>query len=688
LKRILTLLLFVFLLCVKIIWAQNLSTYELSNINFTGNKEISTGDLKHIILSKETPFWGWKFLNSIYHKLGSAPAYFDSSSISTDLYALKAYYHANGFFESQFSYHFAADTSNKEVTLNYLINEGPPFKYGTIALLGIKRVPDLLTQQLYKKLDIDSTDKFSQDKVETNISSMLTFFFTNGYMNAVYDSSVIYIDTTKNKTNLDLYFSPGRRYKISSINVVKNGEGKDFVSDTLIKELIAIAPEEYYDIEKIKNSQTRLSKTGLFTSLKLEGGKSDSSHQYVPLNFDGTIGSMNELSPEIVMDNEQNSFNLGLGGTYIRKNFLGDARKLTFNGKIGLTDILHLNFANILRAPSNRDSTYQGYYELSAKLEQPYVFNRPIYGSLELYLKTTTQLRTNIITYGSRVGFEFEMPYFTFINQLKTYYNIELYDLLSNKIQNANFNFKFNSVSSIIGTEFGSAKTNDLFFPTKGYNLSFIIEGGIANSMNNVIGSDSVIALYVQIPASKLNTNEVAYFYKLQENYAMFFQVARDNSSLFGIKFKTGYIQAVKGNQELIPPNRTFVAGGSNSVRGWRARQLVPQDSVTYYGIIIPDNVRGGTFLVEGSFEYRKKIAETIGYALFSDYGNTWNGIDKFRINSLAVAVGFGARYYSSIAPFRLDFGFKLYDPATSRWIFKNTPFKTIEIHFGIGEAF
>ena len=681
-------ILFVFFLCAKIIWAQNLNTYELTNINFVGNKEFSAADLKNIILSKETPFWGWKFLNSIYHKLGSAPEYFDSSYIQSDLYSLKSFYHANGYFEAQFSFHYEADTTNKEVTLNYLIKEGEPFRYGIINFLGLKHVPESISKQVYKKLEVDTTDKYSQDKIENNIASLLTFFYMNGYMNAGYDSTVIIIDTVKNRTNLDMYFSPGHRFKISGINVVKNGEGKDNVSDKLIKELIAISPEEYYDLDKIKNSQNRLSRTGLFSSLKLQGGKSDSSHTYVPLNFEGTIGSMNELSPEIVMDNEQNTFNLGIGGTYIRKNFLGDARKLTLNTKIGLTDIIHLNFANIARAPSNRDSTYQGFYELSAKLEQPYLFNRPIYGSLEFYIKTRTQLRTNIITYGSKVGFDFEMPDFTFVNQLKIYYNIELYDLLTNKIQNANFNFKFNSVSSIIGTEFGSAKTNNLFFPTKGYNLSFIIEGGIANSMNNVIGSDSIIALYVQIPASKLNTNEFAYFYRLQENFAVFFPIARDNSSVFGTKFKTGYIQALNGNQELIPPNKTFVAGGSNSVRGWRARQLVPRDTVSYYGIIIPGNVRGGIFLVEGSFEYRKKITETIGYALFSDYGNTWNGLNQFRINTFAIAIGLGARYYSSIAPFRLDFGFKLYDPASNKWIFKSPPFKTIEISFGIGEAF
>jgi outer membrane protein insertion porin family len=680
--------LFLFLLCVKITWAQNLYTYELTSISFEGNKEFNASDLKHIISSKETPFWGWKFLNSIYHKLGSEPEYFDSSKIQTDLFALKSFYHANGFFESQFSYHFIADTVDKEVTLNYNIIEGEPFRYGIINFRGLKRVPDLILKQLDEKLEVDSTERFSQDKIENDVSSILAFFYMNGYMNAAYDSTVIFIDTVKNRTNLDLHFSPGPRLKISGINVVKSGEGKDNVSEKLIKELIAISPEEYYDLDKIRNSQNRLSRTGLFTSLKLAGGKSDSSHKYVPLIFEGTIGSMNELSPEIVMDNEQNSFNLGVGGTYIRKNFFGDARKLTLNTKIGLTDILHLNFANIFRTSANRDSTYQGYYELSSKLEQPYLFNRPIYGSLEFYVKTRTQLRTNIITYGSRIGFDFEMPYYTFVNQLKTYYNIELYDLLSSNIQNANFNFKFNSLSSIIGTEFGSAKTNNLFFPTNGYNLSFIIEGGIANSMNTVIGSDSIITLYVQIPASKMNTNEIAYFYRVQESFSKFIPIAHDNSSVFGIKFKTGYLRAINGNEELIPPNKTFIAGGSNSIRGWRARQLVPLDTVSYYGIIIPGNIRGGTFLVEGSFEYRKKITETLGYALFSDYGNTWNGFNQFRINTLAVAVGFGARYYSSIAPFRLDLGFKLYDPASNKWILKSSPFKTIEIHFGIGEAF
>ena len=38
------------------------------------------------------------------------------------------------------------------------------------------------------------------------------------------------------------------------------------------------------------------------------------------------------------------------------------------------------------------------------------------------------------------------------------------------------------------------------------------------------------------------------------------------------------------------------------------------------------DIFRGGTFLLEGSFELRNRFADNLGYVLFTDYGNTWNG--------------------------------------------------------------
>jgi len=272
LKRSFTLL-FVFLLCAKIILSQSQNNYELTSINFDGNSHFSGSELKSIILSKETPFWGWKFLNSIYHKLGSPPVYFDSSNIKADLYSLKDYYDANGYFKSQFSYHYLIDTVHMEVTLIYSIKEGEPALFGKITVNGLKYVPDIISKQVLEKLDVDTTAKFSQTKIENEIATIPLFFWMNGYMNARYDSTVTLKDTVKNSANVVIYFFPGRRYKISGVNIVTKGEGKDYVSEKLIRDLIDISPEEYYDIEKIKNSQNRLSRTGLFSSLKLQGGK-------------------------------------------------------------------------------------------------------------------------------------------------------------------------------------------------------------------------------------------------------------------------------------------------------------------------------------------------------------------------------------------------------------------------------
>jgi outer membrane translocation and assembly module TamA len=101
--------------------------------------------------------------------------------------------------------------------------------------------------------------------------------------------------------------------------------------------------------------------------------------------------------------------------------------------------------------------------------------------------------------------------------------------------------------------------------------------------------------------------------------------------------------------------------------------------------------VPGGFFLLEFSAEMRNRIAGNFGGAVFIDVGNTWNSYSEIQPQDFAVATGFGFRYYSQFAPFRIDFGFKVYDPFDKSFIFdKSRKFwkDTFQFHFGIGEAF
>jgi outer membrane protein assembly factor BamA len=77
-----------------------------------------------------------------------------------------------------------------------------------------------------------------------------------------------------------------------------------------------------------------------------------------------------------------------------------------------------------------------------------------------------------------------------------------------------------------------------------------------------------------------------------------------------------------------------------------------------------------------------------LGAVLFADYGNTWNSWKDVVWKDFAVSVGWGFRLYTPIAPFRLDFGTKFYNPFNEKTIFEVNFLKNVEIHFGIGEAF
>jgi outer membrane protein assembly factor BamA len=182
----------------------------------------------------------------------------------------------------------------------------------------------------------------------------------------------------------------------------------------------------------------------------------------------------------------------------------------------------------------------------------------------------------------------------------------------------------------------------------------------------------------------------------LQTGLSNYISLSHNQLSVFATKLRIGYAQPITGStnpnisaDRLIPPIKTFYAGGSNSVRGWGARELIPVTKVNYLGVVTDSSqIRGGTFWLEGSFELRQKLNQYFGYAIFADYGNTWNGWKNAKITDIAVAVGAGIRVYTPIAPFRLDFGTKFYNPDDQKWIFDKKFLKNITIQFGIGEAF
>ena len=92
------------------------------------------------------------------------------------------------------------------------------------------------------------------------------------------------------------------------------------------------------------------------------------------------------------------------------------------------------------------------------------------------------------------------------------------------------------------------------------------------------------------------------------------------------------------------PNSLRFFAGGDESVRGYRWKELGPEDS--------SGDVIGGRNVISGTLEYNYRVLDKWVGALFADAGNAFNA----SIDKIYVGTGVGVRWLSPVGSVRLDF--------------------------------
>ena len=690
-------------------FAQSDKRYELSEIKFIGNDAFSSSDLKALVLSKESPNWLYQSLNKI-SSIGGKAIYFDSLLIPNDIKALKGFYQSKGYFKTRITAHYNLDTSDNEAVLTYSIQESKPAYFKTFVVKGLEWIAPSFQETLAEYMRADTTSVYEDVIVDEKKNFIINFLRDHGYMLIQVDRPDIVIDTMKNYVDVELKFNTGLRYKVGEIFTTRTGKGFDLVDDELLREVVGLTPGYWYSNYDIQRGQVRLFRTNLFSSASVNSIIADTVGNVVPIDITADIGLMHEISPEIIINNEDNTFNLGLGLNLTKKNFFGGARKVTLS-----TSVAAQNVSEFLHNPSFADSAFYGYADARLTIEQPFLFGELINTKLETYFTAQKRkLEYNSALYGLKFSLDFELPQNTYFNSFNTYFNIERSEytykpeyfrtvfslffqrngftkISADSVASASVDsmstedFISKSTNAVLGFNLGTNKTDDIFFPTSGYTLSFLVEDG-----------NSIPYLISRLAKAEF---ERPLFLKTIFTSTVYLPFYSSNVNSFGLKFKIGQIFTYRGDSSNIPLNQTLYGGGSNSVRGWASRKLVP--SITKYTIganptqadiealFTKGEFTGGYFLMEGSIETRNRLIGRIGTALFIDYGNVWNSIKEVRFDGIAIAAGFGLRYYSDFAPFRIDFGLKVYDPLDRRPISQKQFWRDVlQFHIGIGEAF
>lgn len=221
--------------------------------------------------------------------------------------------------------------------------------------------------------------------------------------------------------------------------------------------------------------------------------------------------------------------------------------------------------------------------------------------------------------------------------------------------------------------------------------VNFESAGNLLNVIHNVSGTPKTDEGF-----NTLFNIRYAQYIRSDADFRYYYIINKNNDLVYRLSAGIG---VPYGNLNVLPFEKSFWGGGSNSIRAWKLRTIGPGS--------LPDSVSAdiekiGDISIEGNIEYRFAIYKMFEGAVFMDFGNIWlrapneqfpGGefkFDKF-YKDIAFGGGLGLRLNFSYFIFRLDGGLKLKDPSKpegQRWTNGKIRFKDITWNIGIGYPF
>ncbi|MCP5054141.1 MAG: hypothetical protein GY940_43640, partial [bacterium] len=211
------------------------SRFNRPNLRFSGNRSLKAGMLSPVFKSK-------RMVDSIFANPGHV------------IDSLKHVYIKEGFLENDIRIReIRFDPKTKDVTVEFLIVEGPRYNVGKITFEGNGFIS---TPRLVKLPGFKSGDTFSPDKYKEAIAKIKSLYLREGFSKCVVTARV---EPDKTANRLDIYFSIRENHRglISEITISGHRVTKKYVilralafkkGDTLYTRTINQTRKNLYDL--------------------------------------------------------------------------------------------------------------------------------------------------------------------------------------------------------------------------------------------------------------------------------------------------------------------------------------------------------------------------------------------------------------------------------------------------------
>ena len=550
--------------------------------------------------------------------------FFKEKDFEGDLNKLVSFYKDQGFLDAKIdSYKLTLGGKKKFLYITIVIEEGSLYHLQDLKISGNKLFP---TESILQHLQMRPGMVYSERNLRENINAIFRLYAEKGYIFARVWPDIQ--RTKKAAVNIDYHIKEGELAYIEEILIEGNTKTKDIV----IRRELKVKSADIFDGEKVERSREKLYNLGFFKTVEVD-------------TLPGTAPNRRHLIFK-VEEEKTGSFGLGAGYSSVDR-------------AIGFVELQQRNF-DLLNFPrftgDGQDIKLRAEFgtkrkDYSLSFTEPWIFDWPLSFGFDIYRRSWVreeydEERTGgTIRMGKSLAEDLSL-YLTYKNE-----TVKIGDLEP-------------EASADIRAEEGSNVISSLRFS--------LVRDTRDNIFDPSRGSRNIIS--AEYAGGFLEGDKDFTKYNLDSRW--FFTPV--NKIVLDLRFRAGLVESFDDTL-TVPIYERFYAGGGQTIRGYKEREVGPKDS--------NGDPIGGRLLGIGNIELtfpliqdEAKRRSIIKGAIFCDSGYVWAEQGDFDADDLHTGVGLGVRLTTPIGPVDIDYGYPLdVDPGEP---------EEGRIHFRMGHTF
>ncbi|HEC27374.1 MAG TPA: outer membrane protein assembly factor BamA [Gammaproteobacteria bacterium] len=575
-------------------------TARVGEVSIVGNHVFS--DKKLLKLFKVKPKTGWRKLNFL-----SKSDQYSKQKLAGDLEALRSYYQDRGYLDFRIdSTQVSISENKKKIFITINITEGKVYTINKVSLRGKFVVPE---KDLKVLVTIFHGDIFSRKEVEKTSKAISDRLAESGYtfanVNAIPD-----IDKENRTVSFVFNIEPSKRVYVRRINIYGNTTTRDEVIRRELRQLEG----GWLSTKDVRRSKIRLQRLSFFEDVNIETPAVPGTEDQVDINVR-------------VKERQTGSMMFGLGysesdgvllqASINQKNLFGSGRELAVS----------IDTSKITR--SARIRYFNPYYTVNGVSRGFYLTYTDIdaaRANLSRYINETIS-----------VGVNYRVP-------------------LS---EDNSFSFSFgpdrSNLSATDGTPdeilaYIALHPSDWYLKTTA--------SWVHDSRDSILypttGFYARLLGEASLPGSQLD------YYKTGLSFS--WHLPTISEVVLKFSGDMGYGD-VYGDTQIFPFYKNYYAGGSSSVRGYKARSLGPLDST--------GNPIGGSRRVVGGIDvlipFPGSEKKDKRLSLFVDGGMVFSPSEQVDLADLRYSYGVGLYWYSPVGPLSLSYALPINNKPADR---------------------